>query len=174
MRAGRRSEVTPVMTRIEKLLLDAGLVTLRQVREGLTLQEVRAGRLGAFTIRIGGPDGCDHRATVESITRALEAAIDRVTANRFSRAPGHSIVFDRLVRRTSLVESLLDPESDPPTEITVDGAARLVIDGQESLPALFSLDMESGFALLDEPSEMMVRRWTDMLERKRRTASPAA
>lgn len=50
--------------------------------------------------------------------------------------------------------------------VTLEGSAVLTLLGRNSLPLRFRIDLEDGFAMLDDASEVMIRRWVAMILRQ--------
>jgi hypothetical protein len=163
------------MMTIGDILIRDGLISRQQLAEAFRLQEMKDGQLANMLIRLGvvTRDQINAAWMQAYVFSPLEEAIDRACANQFSRCEKRDIIFDKAVRSHTISEDLLEHGNVSGQETHVQGQARLSINGRESLPLQFTVEIDNGFAILDDPSEIMVRRWVPLVLRQTGGANAA-
>lgn len=169
----QRLEWIVMSQRIGELLLKAGLVSNDQLETALRLQVRRGGRLGALLASLGY---CDQTAVDAAwlagvVIPPLEDAVNRVSGNRFTLHADRRIMFNRVQRRDTLLEDMMNGCAITCAQVQIEGQAVIFIGGAQCLPIDFTIDLEHGFALLDDNSESIVRRWIGIVERRQASIS---
>lgn len=165
-----------MVPRIGEILVKRGLISGDQLENVLRLQSRRGGRLGPAVVALGYAVQTDIDDAWSSVVvvPALEDAIDRASGNRFRMQPDRRITFVRIDRRDTLVENMLSGCAVTCAQVEIQGQAVMHIGDAQCLPIDFSIDLEHGFALLDDNSESIVRRWVGIVERRLRERDAAA
>ena len=153
-----------------EILIDAGLVTRDELQRAQTVQRRTGERLGAILAAMGIADtnAIDHAWLDAVLKPAIVAAVDRACANRFSPAGqtlGTGIRYLNAVRRDEVVENLLDGGKLVEAGQRIEATIALRIGKAESIPFEVGMDLASGFIVLDDRAEAIVRRWVDLCER---------
>ncbi len=148
-------------------LVQAGLITQEQLAKALRVQQHEGGRLGPIISNLGyaAAEKLDRLWIETYVEPALQSAIDRNCENRFSIS-NSQIVYEEVHQRTMIFSDMLNSGSVCGTELTITGTAIVKIGERDSLPFRFTIEPDSGFALLEESAEVMIRRWFDLLDRQ--------
>lgn len=142
------------------------LITIEQRDAARRLQKLGGGVIGPINVPApDAPASSDRTSQIDVITHAIEKALDRASANRLTNFESRSVSYERLRRSHTRRVDLLDEGAGTKEVTTIDGAVVLEIDGQRSLPLEFTVDEQSGFAVLDDSAEQIARRWIDRLAR---------
>lgn len=152
---------------IGQILVHGGVVTGEELARALSLQRHRGGRLGPLMVSMGITNqGAIDGAWMDAVVKpALVAALDRGSGNRFTQSPGSGVEFISAQRRETMIENMLEGALLLGMDVTLEGCAVMRIGEARSPEIEFTLDMASGFVVLSDPSEVVVRRWVDLVHR---------
>ncbi len=152
---------------IGQILVQRGIVTGEELARALSLQRHRGGRLGPLMVSMG----ITNQPTIDQtwmdalVRPPLVAALDRGSGNRFTQSPDNAVEFLAAMRRETMIENMLEGSHLLGMDVTLDGRALMRIGEARSPEIEFSLDMASGFVVLSDPSEVVARRWVDLVHR---------
>jgi hypothetical protein len=149
-------------------LVDEGMLAPDDLERALRIQRRRGGRLGPILAALGllTQDQVDAAWAKSFILPLVEQAIDRSCSNRFTRQLDRGLRCIRVHRKEYFVEDMLAGCAIHDAGVSVDGTAVMRVGSLQSLPIEFSIDLDRGFAVLDDNSEAIVRRWIAMVERR--------
>ncbi|MEM9064225.1 MAG: hypothetical protein AAGB51_01910 [Planctomycetota bacterium] len=152
---------------IGNILVKSGLVTEEQINTAVERQEATQEPIGAALCALGyaEQERIDRIWANYAVVPALEEAIDRVVANRYSSVSGRKIDFKRLLRKSTHTRDMLSGAAVVGVECVIEGVAAITIGSRTSLDFEFSMDLDSGFAFLSDRDTPSVVRWIDLLDR---------
>ena len=133
------------------------LISRSQMTKAMRLQAVGAGIIGKIDTRVPVArrvvDGVD-------ITPALQAALDEATEGRFSTLGATTLHVKSLQCVQTTRRDLLDP-SHQESDTAITGLLVVEHDAHRSVPMSFSVDPESGAALLDDAARSLATQWLE-------------
>lgn len=153
------------MKRLGDILHSIGLVTAEELHRAERLKERRGGRLGPLLVSIGAAtqEEIDHAWVHAVLTRAVLGAIDRACGNRFTAQSRHGVEYSYVHREDTVIEDMLNGAAIVECTVQMRGEAILTLGENRSLPVRFVFDASTGFVVLDDSSEAIVRRWVDRI-----------